>query len=308
MRHPQGIVVQVLSDERSLDLYDDPDATEAEDSQTFSRYVEAVTGATFRIKVMITSAFNFYELRSSDMVRLSVIVDGMELEMVFNFTRREIERCLLRGKPRVYIFKNLLNFCPETGQYMHCHYSFGALETKEIANTNFSGDRLDTLGRIQVKVQRMKHRKLKTVKPPPMITIEPTIEELPEKSLKGRDISNVIKTVNARPCTPPEPQYDDLTPISIKKSTLGCIPRSPSPAVEISDDELSSRSPEATQDSVHQEVRDLRARLALLERSTNVKTEARTTIKREREDDENANRRQRPRRPIKVETIDLTDD
>lgn len=107
---------------------------------------------------------------------------------------------------------------------------------------------------------------------------------------------------------------------------LGCIPRSPSPETEIPNDEATA--PE----DVIQEVRDLRvspvsevpeyqtetdvatpvqARLALLERGLNVKSEtssAATRVKREREEEDNKGSHQRRRTSVKIEHVDLTDD
>ena len=110
---------------------------------------------------------------------------------------------------------------------------------------------------------------------------------------------------------------------------LGCIPRSPSPAIDISDDETGIQVLDragAAPIGVKEEVQNLRvsipshhcillqtnfaiqARLALLEGSTNIKSESKVAVKREREDNEGSNPRQRPRKSAKIETVDLTDD
>ena len=106
---------------------------------------------------------------------------------------------------------------------------------------------------------------------------------------------------------------------------MGCISRSPSPEAQSPNDETTAPG------DVIQEVRDLRvsslpraldsnrdlityvqARLALLERGLNVKSEsshATTGLKREREDDEaDEGSLQRCRTSAKPEHIDLTDD
>lgn len=107
---------------------------------------------------------------------------------------------------------------------------------------------------------------------------------------------------------------------------LGCIPRSPLP--EVKTPEHQATAPE----DIIQEVRDLRvspdskvpdfrmetdvttrvqARLALLERGLNVKSEpssAAPRVKREREEEDNEGARQRRRTSVKIEHVDLTDD
>ena len=52
----------------------------------------------------------------------------------------------------------------------------------------------------------------------------------------------------------------------------------------------------------------LQARLALLERGTNVKSEPGAAVKREWEDREDAGPHQRRRKAVKIETVDLTGD
>ena len=109
---------------------------------------------------------------------------------------------------------------------------------------------------------------------------------------------------------------------------LGCIPRSSSPPLEISEDSANESEPRrsrSTDETKQEEIRSLRVscfvdclgascwlntqtRLVLLERNPNVKTETIGRVKREREDDENTSRRQRPRKSAKIETVDLTDD
>ena len=108
---------------------------------------------------------------------------------------------------------------------------------------------------------------------------------------------------------------------------LGCIPRSPSPEVQNPEDKAIAPS-----DAI-QEVRDLRvspisdfqksnagiantafstqARLAILERSLQVKTEPTSTpknLKRERDEEQDKVSFQRRRLAAKVEHVDLTGD
>ena len=109
---------------------------------------------------------------------------------------------------------------------------------------------------------------------------------------------------------------------------IGCIPRSPSPAIEVLDEKNCSQNSgkaNAAAGNALREVQQLRVslllccltspdtnlvqtRLAVLERATNPKSEAAMVVKRERDEDENAGPRQRPRRSVKIETVDLTDD
>lgn len=98
---------------------------------------------------------------------------------------------------------------------------------------------------------------------------------------------------------------------------IGCIPRSPSPSpVPVT---MSPAAPNAaTNTSVLEEVRILRARLAELERQCDTKpsvagikaetSSMRTVVKRERDNLENETIRKRGRLSGPIETVDLTDD
>lgn len=102
---------------------------------------------------------------------------------------------------------------------------------------------------------------------------------------------------------------------------IGCIPTSPSATIEIPDDDV------VPPENVQQEVQTLRvgdffsneaftrsliwlqARLAQLERGIGAKAEPRIEVKREGEDlDVGTGSHERPRKMVRVETVDLTDD
>ncbi|KAI4175437.1 MAG: hypothetical protein LQ343_001636 [Gyalolechia ehrenbergii] len=96
---------------------------------------------------------------------------------------------------------------------------------------------------------------------------------------------------------------------------IGCIPRSPSPVLV----HRSTEAPNASNDSsVQVELRMLRARLAKLEGRTDttapessIKAEqssVSSTVKRERDNNENEPLRKRSRPSGPIETVDLTDD
>lgn len=72
----QGIVVQVISNGQVLDLYNDPDPADTDDGRTQLHYVEAVTGAKFAVRVMLTTEFHFYDLRPCDGVDVSLSIGG----------------------------------------------------------------------------------------------------------------------------------------------------------------------------------------------------------------------------------------
>ena len=72
----QGITVQILSNNESLELYHDPDTTELEESHSCHRYVEAVAGSTFQVEVNLTPQFSFYTMKAEHAVSVQVKIDG----------------------------------------------------------------------------------------------------------------------------------------------------------------------------------------------------------------------------------------
>ena len=71
-----GVSVEVISEGRSLPLYDDPDEEPDQHSRIRQRYVEAVTGAAFKVKISLTRDFRLYGLEDQDAVQFSIDFDG----------------------------------------------------------------------------------------------------------------------------------------------------------------------------------------------------------------------------------------
>lgn len=134
----QGIIVQVLSNREPVDLYDDPDAAENEHERTRNHYVEAVTGAKFMVKVMLTTDFNLYHLRPEDAIRIRMNLDGRQVSWYRDVPRDEIEKNHLRGEPGCHTFEAVTHFCHRTGQWMRSDFVFGELKT---SMTNYYSSR-----------------------------------------------------------------------------------------------------------------------------------------------------------------------
>ena len=83
-----GIIVQVLCNGQCLELYDDPDDDKVENERTCHHYIEAVPGATFGVRVMLTTEFDTDGLRWLDAVRLSFDLGGMDNVWVWILIKR----------------------------------------------------------------------------------------------------------------------------------------------------------------------------------------------------------------------------
>ncbi|KAF6237271.1 hypothetical protein HO173_004740 [Letharia columbiana] len=320
MDHFQGITAQIISNGQVLDFYDDPDAPEIPESRARHHYVEAVAGSTFQVKVNLTHRFNSCGMKAEDAVKISVVPDGNNRGgRAIKYTKKLLRESFSRVYLRSHTFTGPKHFCKETGQWMQSDYSFGNLVLKETPDPGFSVKQAEDLGKIQITVERIKVEERQVAYVPSTIPIE-TINEVPEKALKGRSIETTVRLANTRPTSASihshisksisgeagKPVVFNIYYRSRRAlQMMGCIPRSPSPESQSPDDDATA--PE----HALREVRDLRARLALLERGLNVKSEsssAATGVKREREEEGNEGSRQRRRTTVKIEHVDLTDD
>lgn len=350
MDHFQSITAEIISNGQVLNLYDDPDAAEVEESHARHYYVEVVAGSTFQVKVDLTPQFNFYKMKPEHAVKIRVEIDGIrDTARARTITKRDLQRKSSQGGTVSHTFKSLRHFCKETGQWMRGDYSFGNLVLKETPDAGFSLKQAQDLGKIEVTITRIKMQQRRAYVPSKKCIA--TINEVPEKALKGRPIETTVRMANARPTSGPSIHTEKAIPIGGEAGKplvfniyyrsrralqmMGCIPRSPSPAIDISDDDanepvIKPESNSSTMDNssmtrnagstgeLLRQIQVLNARITDLERG-NVKAEATNTgitikdegvgVKRERQgDDGNEGSRQRRRTSVKVEHVDLTDD
>lgn len=136
---------EIVSGGKTLPMYEDPDAHENDDPLKCRKYIEAVTGATFKINV---SPLPEYIRGQCDAVRVSVDLDGQ------NRTSKEmLKRPSLDGsnpgKTKV-TFDGYSQYCQQTHQWTQGDLSFGGLEisksligesaTTRLANALVRGD------------------------------------------------------------------------------------------------------------------------------------------------------------------------
>ncbi len=203
----QGIVVQILSNGQSLTLYDDPDSDDVTDGDSRRRYVEATTGATFSVRVTLTTEFNLYHLRPLDAIRITLNLDGNNWKI--SLSRKRIEGHFLLGQPYEYTWSRITQFCPTTGQWITSELTFGKLEISiwsrcstlrtsltstlgESTNISLPVDQAKNLGRMSVRTQRVKRERRSVLGPPSKRSVS-TVKEVAEKALKGRSIANAVR-------------------------------------------------------------------------------------------------------------------
>ena len=125
----KGILVQVTSNGQILESYDDPDASDNENPYQRQQYIEAVTGATFAIKVIITDQFDMRNISRKDGINVHLTVDGFDWgQSCYYSTRGDIEDNWRTGEPCTFPFDKFTHFSDKTGQWMKSEYSFNALK------------------------------------------------------------------------------------------------------------------------------------------------------------------------------------
>ena len=127
-----GIIIQVISNDNALRFYNGPETAENEDVYTRQRYIEAVTGATFWVKIMLTNEFDTGPLDNEDGVQVLINFDGLDPSWHQHLTKYELERGSRQGLPRIFEFKDISHFSPETGTWMRSAYTFGSLQMSKL--------------------------------------------------------------------------------------------------------------------------------------------------------------------------------
>lgn len=125
----EGTHVEVVSNGEVLTLYNDPDDEPSHDPRVRQRYVEAVTGATFEVRVCVDRRFNLFSLGRNDAVRATITYDSTH-----KYGKNLVVDPLLhasRSKELTHTFTNMYNFCPKSGQWKGGATTFGALVTSE---------------------------------------------------------------------------------------------------------------------------------------------------------------------------------
>ena len=126
----EGIDVEIISNGEVLTLYNDSDDEPSHNSRVRQRYIEAVTGATFKVKIRVDHRFNLFSLVKNDAVRVSVDYDNTH-KYGYNMLIDPLLHHSKSGSGLSYTFTNVYNFCPETRQWKSGATTFGALVTSE---------------------------------------------------------------------------------------------------------------------------------------------------------------------------------
>ncbi|EXJ80328.1 hypothetical protein A1O1_08472 [Capronia coronata CBS 617.96] len=232
--------VRVLVDGKPLQEYLDPDGP-ADTSHQQTRYIEVKAGQKFSLEVTLLPGFEFYNGRG---VFANLRVDNGE------WKGRYVKSSLARGSrekllhPRCIGFTQQLCKDEDTGLWHMYDRVFGAFGTNDETTVpaHLENCDVDSLGTIRVTVFRLRWESDLS---PKDWKIPETVDELPEKMLKGKQLKNMVKFERGAQCDPPAPIVHLAVPVRgvhgqehefIFKyrnrkilQNIGCIPRTPSP-------------------------------------------------------------------------------
>ncbi|KAL8698139.1 MAG: hypothetical protein Q9201_006731 [Fulgogasparrea decipioides] len=207
-----------------------------------------------------------------DAVRVFIQFDSEPRPLYLDIDRKEAFGGRLNRRSVTFSYRTMRD--DATGQWLKAYYSFGELGVKEASDSKVSLLQITRLGQIRIWYQRITYGP--EVDRPVSAYGDPgRISEVSEKMLKGQSIENTIKPTNVVKSTPPPltcirglplPGHlgQEAVIVVLYRSRkalqmLGCIPRSPSPAPLIRQEE--QRISGIHDPAVKEEMKNLRVSL-----------------------------------------------
>jgi len=196
-----GVRIEVISNNQSLNLYADPEAEEKKDTDVPALYVEAVTGSTFEVRVILG---NDFVRGPCDAICVGVRYDGEDRRHTKYLLRK------LKRQNRIATFSEVTSYNADLGRWQRGSTAFGQLHTSQCSSFAHSiktlltistaeavcgpsPKRLRDLGTISVKVERVRFTGDYKAPHEPGKCPGTRVENVPEKALKGRAISHSVE-------------------------------------------------------------------------------------------------------------------
>lgn len=117
----KGATFEIISGNGTCPVYDDPEAHENEDPWTQQRYIEAITGAKFKIKVTLKDSFAF---NSSDAVRVRFTLDSANHSYSQDIKRQDFKSNQIRSAR----LDRMRTYCPQTNRWLQGCLVLGGLK------------------------------------------------------------------------------------------------------------------------------------------------------------------------------------
>lgn len=210
----QGVSVELQSNGKTLPLYDDPDHDSHQSPRKRQQYIEAITGAAFKVVVTFTQDFPLFHLSPYDAVRTSINYEGRSTSWYRDFTTTNLIQLWRKRRPVQHVFSHISRFCSDTQQWKSGESTFRALKTSECIQApvphgrdminSLAEDSMDSatslaemkgIGKISVTVHRV-HRIKRAIPRRSIVGHQKPITEVSEKVLKGKAIANTVQQVS----------------------------------------------------------------------------------------------------------------
>lgn len=119
----KGATFEIISEGRSCPMYDDPDENDGQVPSAQAKYIEAVTGAAFEIKVTLEPDFDF---AGANAVRVTATFDGAQNSWYIDIdqTAKLLRRYAVMDNPPTY--------CSETRRWVEGCFGFGKLDISKL--------------------------------------------------------------------------------------------------------------------------------------------------------------------------------
>ena len=129
----KDVEVHVVSsiDDREFVEFDNPKALTSNDEHSSEKFIEAITGLGFHIKVNIKPGFKMY---AADGINIGILIDGGVVQFYQFHPRNLVEKCKSTGSPMIF---STVRF-REGSVWRSSKYSFGSLNIGEPPDELFS--------------------------------------------------------------------------------------------------------------------------------------------------------------------------
>ncbi|ERF69280.1 hypothetical protein EPUS_03984 [Endocarpon pusillum Z07020] len=236
------IDVRTIVDGSPLIEYSAPGDGDERD-RTLTQYVEVGPDQKFGVQITLQPGFDF---QKADYVNYGFYLDNSSGRHYHAFSKCKASHSDGVLLSKMQCLRDRFRLKDDmSGVWKHCSYVFGSLGMNEsTATATLTPAQLENIGSIRVAVYRA-NRSKRAIPKVHEGKMPQVLDEVSEKSLKGKAIDNNIKYTNGIPTNPPSPiiySYDRIsgeagTPYQFNLlyrsrkilQSLGCIPRSPSP-------------------------------------------------------------------------------
>lgn len=125
-----GITLEVVCNGQSLPFYDDPDH-DASEIRTRGRYIEAITGAEFEVKLTLDAQYDLGTYEHNEAIHIAVWLDSRGSSVWNSYSLEDLKWDLQRDKKKSFTFCSIWSYCASSRQWATGHAKFTELDVCE---------------------------------------------------------------------------------------------------------------------------------------------------------------------------------